>query len=325
MESYLVVGDAPVRAAASVLQIIYAARSVLDRMLAQPEAHANQFALRVSEIGRFLTYANGRSRDVAIASILLCQDGAYPIRHAVNVAMLVDLALSELGRDGMERLPVVSAALTMNIGMHGLQDALSRQSGPLTAEQRQAMQEHPVRGRELLRQLGVADTVWLDCVELHHEAPDGSGYPHHLSGAVVSFEARLIGLADRYCAILSRNAWRRGQLSDSALFTSLGAPTGTMDTKLARLFTQTIGIYPPGALVQLLNGELGLVKQRGSSEGAPIVAALFDKNGRELDTPQERNSALDGLSIVSLLDSRMAPAKIDMQKVWGAEAAPNPL
>lgn len=305
---------------AGVLQIIYAARSVLGRIMAKPEAQNGQFAQRITEIANLLILACERERNVALASVILKQDGPYALRHAVSVAILVELALHDMGLSVAHRRPILCAALTMNISMHAFQDALVKQAGPLTMEQRQAMQSHPLLGRDMLERLGVDDQDWLSCVAQHHESPDGTGYPQHINHAELRFEARLIGLADRYCALLSRSAWRRGQSADCALFSTLGESTNPVDAKLGHLFTRTLGIYPPGTLVRLINHEIGMVKRAGQVESTPIVASLFDQNWRPLPRVLERDSAQAAFSIMETLDIHKVQAPLDLTLIWGQEA-----
>ena len=60
-----------------------------------------------------------------------------------------------------------------------------------------------------MRCAGVSDEQWLACVLQHHETDDGSGYPEGRSNGEVALNAKLIGLADRYCACVSARNYRR--------------------------------------------------------------------------------------------------------------------
>ncbi|WP_293935927.1 HD-GYP domain-containing protein [Iodobacter sp.] len=305
---------------ASAPRFIFESRAALDRILSKSDTYSGVFPSHISSIVGHLSHACDINRNVVIGMIMLRQDGTYAIRHAINVACVVELALRDLGRSAVERKPVVAAALTMNIGMYAIQEKLSSQSGPLSDEQRHLMQAHPIEGRDLLRKLGVTDPLWLDYVLQHHEIPDGSGYPQRLAGDDIHFEARLIGIADRYCAMLTRNAWRRGQLSDLALLTSLTGSQNSIDVKLGRLFTQTMGLYPPGAVVQLLNGEIGIVKRPGRGEQTPVVAALFNKQWQPLLNIVERDSDDIDFSIIAVIESQRVAGLVPMEDVWGGDA-----
>lgn len=313
-------GSGSATASVNTLHMLLDARANFGRLLAMPDYGGQAFPSLIGNVILLLIRASNRNPDILTASILLCQDGEYAIRHAINVALIANHLLRTLGRDASHRAPVIGAALTMNLGMHALQEQLNKQAGPLTPEQRKAMQLHPISSREILRKLGISDSLWLDCVSQHHEMHDGSGYPAKLKGDDIQFESRLIGMADRYCAMLNRAAWRNEQLADSALYTSLGGPTASPDSRLGRLFIETLGIYPAGAMVQLINGEIGIVKQQGGSESTPIVVSLFNAILNPLDPPIERNTQSDDYSIVSILNHRKLTENISMEAIWGEEA-----
>ncbi|XZG69748.1 HD-GYP domain-containing protein [Chitinibacteraceae bacterium HSL-7] len=310
--------DAPVHDTAGVL--LRRARAELAAALvvvAAGEASNNTLAARIGRIADCVQDACDRHPDLVIAMILLCQQEPYAVRHSVDVAVVVELALRRLGYAFSDRRSVVSAALTMNAGMLELQDILARQQEPPTPEQRQLIQFHPEAGKELLKARGVSDVMWLDCVSQHHEAPDGSGYPNQLMGEAIRFEARLIGLADRYCALLTQSAWRNAQRPDSALQQTL---TNAIDAKLGRLLSQTLGAYPPGAVVQLLNGEIGVVKRPGRVETAPVVLTLFDAQGRLLLHRNERDTFGEAYMVTGVLDAGRVAQFFRLTDVWSDEA-----
>ncbi|WP_432721826.1 hypothetical protein R0381_002078 [Jeongeupia wiesaeckerbachi] len=298
----------------SPARLIRAARHRLEALLADDERDT-PFAADIVNVAKAVQLACAQNRDVALAQILVDQHGAYPARHACDVATVVDLVLARLGRARAERLPVIAAALTMNIGMQALQTTLASQTTPLSAEQRDIMQRHPQHSRDLLRLRGVADTLWLDCVLQHHEAPDGSGYPQQLKGDAIRFEARLIGLADRYCALLTQSAWRHAQHADAALKQSLA---DGVDAKLARLFTETVGVFPPGATVTLANGETAIIRETAGREDTPIAVAYLDHLGQTLSLPVSRDTALPAYRVAAVIDT--AKLALGAGTVWGNDA-----
>jgi HD-GYP domain-containing protein (c-di-GMP phosphodiesterase class II) len=70
------------------------------------------------------------------------------------------------------------------------------------------MQQHPVRGAVLLRQMG-APWVVVQGAMYHHERWDGAGYPYDIGGEQIPFVARVLAVADVYAALTSDRPYRR--------------------------------------------------------------------------------------------------------------------
>jgi len=133
----------------------------------------------------------------------------YTGGHSRRVTDSCDHILREMKLSGPDRDLILSAARVHDIGKIALPDSILNKPGPLTAEERALMQTHPERGAEVLARhkdfvRGVA------IVRHHHEAWDGSGYPHGLKGVAIPFGARVIAVADSYDAMTSDRPYRRG-------------------------------------------------------------------------------------------------------------------
>jgi len=261
------------------------------------------------------------SPDMALASILLCTEGPYSSRHAVNAAIACQLAGMALALDAAELAAIVSAALTMNIGMFALHDALVACEGPLSEAQHAAVRAHCQLGVARLRELGVASDDWLDAVRDHHERTDGSGYPSGKRDAEIGRPARLLALADIYCARVSGRDYRPPLQPTQALrwlFLNEGA---ALDERLARVFIKTLGIYPPGTGVRLRNGSLAVVIQRRPAGHQPVVASLTTHDGLRLRSPIRRRGDMETHAIAEVVDLSMLGIKVNMEALWGADAA----
>jgi HD-GYP domain-containing protein (c-di-GMP phosphodiesterase class II) len=106
-----------------------------------------------------------------------------------------------------------------DIGKIGIPDSILLKPGKLTAEERKAMQEHCVIGDRILRPdrcdrpaydspiSRVSPNPLLDMAAdialMHHEKPNGGGYPRGLPGSAIPIEASIVALADVYDALRS--------------------------------------------------------------------------------------------------------------------------
>jgi HD-GYP domain-containing protein (c-di-GMP phosphodiesterase class II) len=98
-------------------------------------------------------------------------------------------------------------ALLHDIGKIGVSDAVLRKPTKLTADEFEQIKLHPTLGARILKPLRFLDAQ-LAIVELHHERPDGRGYPHGLKGDQIPMFARIVHVADAFDAMTSARAYR---------------------------------------------------------------------------------------------------------------------
>lgn len=298
---------------ASVLHSLNLVSSQLDGLLTGLSAY-NDAATGLRQLAHEVAAATAQSPEVAIASILLNQiAGRYAVRHCVDTAIVACLVARAMDRSEFDILTVAAAALTMNVGMMRQIESFQSKSAALTSDERAIVQRHPAESAELLRSAGVNDEEWLAGVMQHHENDDGSGYPEGRSKDDIVFNARLIGLADRYCACVSARNYRRSMLPPLAL-DKLRTDCG-YDAALVEQFSAQLGAFPPGTLVRLENGETGVV----ASHGASRVHALRSADG----TPMSMARCTDepGNAIELALPEDDARLRFTMKTVWGELAA----
>ena len=112
----------------------------------------------------------------ALATALDARD-PYTAGHSERVSAL-SVAIGRqmaLPADQLEILRL--GALLHDIGKIGISDAVLRKPGALTAEEFALIKQHPSVGARILRNVHFL-APHLPIVELHHERPDGQGYPH---------------------------------------------------------------------------------------------------------------------------------------------------
>ena len=132
---------------------------------------------------------------------------AYTGKHAERVAAYA-LTLGEaLGQDWAGRAEVEFGFLLHDIGKVAIPDSILHKPEPLTPQERELIQQHPVTGWEIVKQvdfLGAAS----DVVRHHHERWDGDGYPDGLKGDDIPFAARVFAVADTLDALTTDRPYR---------------------------------------------------------------------------------------------------------------------
>ncbi len=131
----------------------------LGYQLTRPSAELG-FVTRIKDIAQRVMLLTQRHADATIAIIMLTMDQRrYPTVHCLQTAVLCDLVATRLGWERPRRGSLICAALTMNIGMHELQQQLTNQRTPLTPEQQDLVKQHPLLGADILRQAGVDSPI----------------------------------------------------------------------------------------------------------------------------------------------------------------------
>lgn len=211
----------------------------------------------------------------------------YSSRHSLLVMQLCDLAapLLKWPQPWVEALCL--AALSMNVGMHRLQDQLALTDLPLTPGQRAEVDEHAEISARLLRDVGVADALWLEIVRLHH---DSRGADLALTSLTPPRQlARLLRRVDIFTAKLSRRVTRVPMSPvQAAREACLGV--GGVPDEIGGALLKAVGLYPPGSFVELASGEQGIVVARGRRANLPVVASLVGASGNVLLDPPVRDT-----------------------------------
>ena len=268
-----------------------------------------------------------RDADIALAAIFLNQIvGAYAVRHCTEVAIVACLIARAMDKSPAEVLIVTAAALTMNVGMVHDIEQFERKDCALTPDERAAVRRHPWASVEMLRFAGVDDEAWLDLVMLHHENADGSGYPEGRLGDEITQNAKLIGLADRYCAFVSARNYRRSLLPPVALARLHAESAMPFDQLVIGHFEQQLGAFPPGTLVRLRTGDVAVVKSRCTS--APVDCGhMAHRQVYVLRSPHQTpvatvlSTRAPSHAITEALHEDDAGASFSMRQVWGELAS----
>jgi diguanylate cyclase (GGDEF)-like protein len=139
----------------------------------------------------------------------------YVGKHSAAVAFLVEGIGRTLGLDDHELEELRIAGLLHDLGKVGIPDSILTKPGPLDADERALIENHPQIAFDLLH---AHDLAPIDNWILHHhEHWDGSGYPSGLAGAEIPFGSRIILVADAFESMTTNRAYRAAISTDAAM------------------------------------------------------------------------------------------------------------
>jgi len=299
--------------------------SLLAPWDATPASATRASIERVRTLAERLMHAVELDPDAAIATIAWLRERPYAARQAVNTAVVADLLLAHLGADRALRCSAVCAALTMNLSIHSLQDVLYEVKTP-TPEQQALIQTHPLRSSSMLAAAGAgtADQGWLEAVLQHHESADGSGYPSRFAGSQVDLAARAIGVADRFCAVVSERTYRSALPAGIALSKMFNGSSPAMDTSMVATLNRVMGAWPPGTVVMLRSAELAVVTHRTSDPRGPIARSVRTRDGVASASCPKRPTQRETFAIVEESGPDRLPQALDVASLWNVALEARP-
>lgn len=123
--------------------------------------------------------------------------------------------------DSFERA-IIKAAPMHDLGKIAVDDAILRKPGRFEPEEFEKMKVHAAEGAKIVAEvLRESDDeefkkIAVNVAHYHHEKWDGSGYPTHISGTEIPYEARIMALADVFDALVSKRCYKDSMSFDKA-------------------------------------------------------------------------------------------------------------
>jgi HD-GYP domain-containing protein (c-di-GMP phosphodiesterase class II) len=235
-----------------------------------------------------------------------------PVRFVAGHALTVAHVVARVARheSAWRNAPAepVMAALVHDVGMLSVPGQLLGYAGRLDNAQKRAVEVHPGVGAERLRRALPGTPALAEAAAYHHERLDGTGYPAGLRDMQLGPLARLLAACDVYAALCAPRPHRPAFDTRTAVTdTLLLAEQGALDRHHAELLLK-LSFYPPGTLVELSDGAVGLVvanhqgRRDPNTPARPVVAIVADARGESLPAPQHVDLAeCDGRSILRCL------------------------
>lgn len=140
----------------------------------------------------------------------------YTGGHLWRVSRYARMVAERAGMNSAQAARISLGGFLHDLGKIGIPDAVLRKTDRLTEEEYEIIKTHPNMGARMLAGHPLAALV-QDAVRLHHERPDGKGYPMGLAGARIPEMALVVGVCDAFDAMTSHRPYRAGMPLEKAL------------------------------------------------------------------------------------------------------------
>ena len=247
-----------------------------------------------------------RNRDSMIHQLDMRTYQDYIYAHSVNTCVLSVLIAVNLDYPEGKLTDLALGTMLHDIGMMMLPDALLMKMGNLTPEESKQVQQHPEDGFNILRTVREIPITVAHIAYQHHERVDGKGYPRNLTADKILEFAKVAAVADTFDALVSDRPYRKGMVPHEAYEVMMALADSYVDRDILHLFLTHVAIYPVGAVVQLDNGQHGVVtKVLPRLQIRPQVRLLTDQQGNLLSEQTE----IDLTQHLTLMISRVLKEK----------------
>ncbi len=219
-----------------------------------------------------------RNPDATIWLTRLKAKDEHTAQHSLNVAALSIVMGRGMGMSPKEMEDLGVCAMLHDVGKTSIPSEIINKAGPLTEDEWAVMNKHPKFGRDILISTQSVYSGAADVAYSHHERVDGKGYPRGLSSDEIPLYAQIVSITEAYDTISTKQIYREAKSPSEALHILYAERGKQFDEDLVIKFIDSIGIFPPGSIVELTNGEVGIVLSNTSDKLKPRIIILLDQH-----------------------------------------------
>ena len=220
-----------------------------------------------------------RNPDASVWLTRIQAKDEHTAQHSMNVGALSIVMGKSMGMSTRELEDIGICGMLHDVGKTSLSQELLDHTGPLDEAQMQEMQRHTRYGRDILVSTKSVMSGAADVAHSHHERPDGLGYPRKLTDDSIPVFAKIVSIAEAYDTMTTSQPYRVACSPSDALQELYAQRGKQFDEDLVVRFIDSIGIFPPGSIVEMLNGEVGIVLANTNDKLRPRVIMILDAIG----------------------------------------------
>jgi HD-GYP domain-containing protein (c-di-GMP phosphodiesterase class II) len=262
------------------------------RSLLAPTSLNNEMEMRLAKrVVQPLVDGAFDREPVVVGLTSLGHHDEFTYAHAVNVTLVAVTIGHAIGLDRRALADLGVAALLHDLGKGAVADLIHNPFDEFTEDEKRAARRHPVEGVKILARSTALNPTTLRTMRVsleHHMVANGRGYPT-IDGWTPSALSQVVAVADAY---VSLQTYRSRHGANVTPFQALGMVLGPMRSNFNPYvlwgLVQTVGLYPPGQLVELDDGRIAVVLAPNRKDlERPHVRVIARADRRRL-APEER-------------------------------------
>jgi putative nucleotidyltransferase with HDIG domain len=247
-------------------------RNIEKDLFSQPAETVRQASQLVTQIAESILCAP----ELAIHVMGDTMGGEELYFHSLNVTMLSMMMARDLHLPQELVSTLGMGALFHDVGRKEVSSRVLMTAEPLTKAEQHLYEMHCQYGVEIGQRLNFSPAV-LAIIREHHEFTDGSGYPAKLKGESIGLLSRIVVLANHYDKLCNPLNIAEALTPNEALSLMFAKLRSKFDPKLLQVFIRCLGVYPPGTIVQLSNGAIGMVATVNTARPMKPVLVIYDE------------------------------------------------
>ena len=167
----------------------------------------------------------------------------YTFTHSVNTAFYAMFIAMWMELEEQDIINATQAGFLHDIGKIYIPDDILNKRGPLTNEEYEIIQRHPLYGYSLLNELSEFNLEVKRAVLFHHERIDASGYPLSATEDYVGLLPKIIAVADVYDAMTTNRVYKKGKTALEAIEFLSNQGRQELDNQVLFYFLNNIPVY----------------------------------------------------------------------------------
>lgn len=236
-----------------------------------------------------------RNPDAGIWLAQLKSRDTYTYRHCLSMVIWCSVIGRQLGLPKKELEHLSLGGLLCDIGKLRMPEKLLNKPGKFSEREFDIAKKHVDVSLVMVKEAGILTPIAVrEMIRSHHERWDGSGYPRRLKGEEIPLYARIAAIADCYDAMTSNRVYASAIPHVTAIKNLHSLRGVHFQKELVDAFVRSVGIYPIGTIIELTNGEVGIVVRENPGQRLrPKLLIVLDAQKRKLSRNREVNLAED--------------------------------